>query len=110
MSINDFLATHPTPPEPVPAPVRDTVAEAFGGRRGGSMRLVDNSVCKVGCKEHEHVNPIFRPEPSLDETAVGWTVQHIPTDPSRHIVPKHCIFCWEPVDGHECQVLEVVNG
>lgn len=101
------MSGHPVPNPPVrPA----GPAQVHTAR---SMKLVDNTVCKVGCQEHAHVQPVFRPDPQLDETGVGWTAQHIPTDTSRHIVAKKCIFCWEQTDdmsAHVCRVLEVVNG
>lgn len=104
MILNDFMSTHPVPDAPVKVDKTPRV------RTAGSMRLVDNTVCKVGCTDHEHVGPTFVPDASLDEVGVGWTAQHIPTDPGRHLVPKKCIFCWEALDGHACRVVEVVNG
>jgi len=74
------------------------------------MRIVDDSVCKVGCQEHEHVGPVFTPQPDLDEIGVGWTTQHVPRDRTRHIVPKKCIFCWGDLADHSCKVLEVIRG
>lgn len=108
--LSDFIAAHPTPDPP---PGRVDHAAAAKVKTAGSMRLVDNTVCRVGCTDHNHTSPIFIPQPDLDEALVGWTPQHIPRDPNRHVVPKRCVLCWVQCDDlseHACSVMEVLGG
>lgn len=107
--LDDFFALHPTPNPPP----KETDHNAPSVRTSGSMRLVDNTVCRVGCTEHNHNQPEFRPQPDLDEVGVGWTVQHVPRDPHRSVVPFRCVVCWAETDdllAHVCPVMEVVRG
>lgn len=125
--LNDFFAQHPVPQPPPEEVKRDPVLDAIGETtathaagtpfrgRGRSMQLVDRTVCRFPCQVpgHNHVAPIFRPEPELDEAGVGWTVQHVPTDFTRHHVPKRCVLCAEECDDlreHVCQVEAVLYG
>lgn len=105
--LRDFFSTHPVPEAPVKT---DPVPRV---RTARSMNIVDRTVCRAGCTEHEHVGPVFTPDPELDEVGVGWTVQHMPSDPNRHKVPQRCVLCWAVADDlaeHECEVLALVSG
>lgn len=121
---DDFLGFHPVPRPPVPEATPDPTGDAFGDAKRyavdtpfggkGSMLLVDRSVCKYPCKVHDHgTGPVFQPQPDMDEVGVGWTVQHMPLDPSRSQVDKRCVLCWTleaDLTEHDCLVLAVVNG
>ena len=124
--LSDFVATRPTTQPPREQPPADPVLDAFGDARqhaagtplrgrGRSMKLVDNTVCRYPCQipGHNHQQPVFRPQPDLDEVGVGWTVQHVPHDRNRSKVPQRCVVCWTETDDlreHVCTVMEVVNG
>lgn len=107
----DFMSTHPVPDPPAP-PV-DYTKTVHTAR---SMTIVDPTVCRFDPRnpcDHEHAGPIFRPQPDLDESGVGWTVQHTPKNFDAWKVDKRCVLCWKRVpdlSDHTCQVIAVLNG
>lgn len=121
--LSDFDSGHPVPPPPVAEQPADPTGDAFDdarvyaretpfGGKGRSMRLVDPKVCKFPCTDHNHTDPVFTPQPDLDESLVGWTTQHVPTD-RRGAIAKHCVLCWElheDLSQHQCLVEALLNG
>lgn len=110
----EFTVLQPPADKPSPAQMHQRyMREEFGAPVSFGQRMqleVTTMPCKVGQCPHppgHHVGPLYDPDAGIDETAVGWTVQHVPGDLNRHKVLLGCILCGEKMldlREHECLV------